>query len=120
MNNAFPIIFIISAIGSFLGCLLTKPDDEQVLISFYKTVRPWGFWKPVYIKIKETDPDFQRNRYFLRDMFNSLIGIIWQMSLTTMPIFLVIRETRNLWIAFGVFIATSLILKFNWFDKLED
>lgn len=117
---SFPIIFGISALGSFLGCLLTKPDDEKVLIAFYKNVRPWGFWKPVYLKVRESDPEFKRNTNFGRDMFNSLVGIIWQMSLTVMPIFLVIRETQNMWIAFGVFVATSLILKFNWFDKLED
>ncbi len=117
---SFPIIFGISAMGSLLGCLLTKPDKEKVLIEFYKNVRPWGFWRPVYLKIKETDPDFKRNTNFSRDMFNSLIGIIWQMSLTVMPIFLVIRENFNMWIAFGTFIITSLILKFNWFDKLED
>ena len=117
---SFPIIFSISAIGSFLGCLLTKPEDEEVLIKFYKNIRPWGFWNPVYQKIKQTDPDFKRNDNFGRDMFNSLVGIIWQMSLTVMPIFLVIRENLNMWIAFGAFIITSLILKFNWFDKLED
>jgi hypothetical protein len=40
--------------------------------------------------------------------------------LTVMPIFLVIREYGNMWIAVGVFLITSLTLKFNWFDKLED
>jgi Na+/proline symporter len=117
---SFPIIFSLSAVGSMLGCLLTKPDEEKVLIEFYKNVRPWGFWKPIYLKIKETNPDFKRNINFGRDMFNSLVGIIWQMALTVMPVFLVIREYTNMWIAFAVAIGTTLILKFNWFDKLED
>lgn len=117
---SFPIIFSLSAVGSIVGCLTTKPDDEKVLIEFYKNIRPWGFWKPIYLKIKETDPDFQRNTNFGRDMLNSLVGIIWQMSLTVMPIFLVIREYANMWIGVVVFVITSLILKFNWFDKLED
>ncbi len=117
---SFPIIFSLSAVGSIVGCLTTKPDDESVLIEFYKNIRPWGFWKPIYLKIKETDPDFKRNTNFGRDMLNSLVGIIWQMSLTVMPIFLVIREYTNMWIGVVVFVITSLILKFNWFDKLED
>ncbi len=117
---SFPIIFGISTLGSFLGCLLTKPEDEKVLIEFYKNVRPWGFWKPIYQKIKLTDADFQKNENFGRDMLNSLIGIIWQLSLTVMPVFLVIRENTNFFIAFTGFIITSLILKFNWFDKLEN
>lgn len=117
---SFPIIFSLSAVGSIVGCLATKPDDENVLIDFYKNIRPWGFWKPIYLKIKESDPDFKRNTNFGRDMLNSLVGIIWQMSLTVMPIFLVIREYTNMWIGVVVFLITSLILKFNWFDKLED
>ncbi len=116
----FPIIFSISALGSFLGCLLTKAEDEEVLIKFYRNVRPWGFWKPIYQKIKQTEPDFKRNDNFGRDMFNSLTGIIWQMGLTVAPIFLVIREYTFMWLAFGTIAVTSVILKFNWFDRLED
>jgi Na+/proline symporter len=116
----FPIIFSISALGSFIGCLLTKSEDEEVLMKFYRNVRPWGFWKPIYQKIKQTEPDFKRNNNFGRDMFNSLTGIIWQMGLTVAPIFLVIREYTFMWLAFGTIAVTSVILKFNWFDRLED
>lgn len=117
---SFPIIFTISAIGSFLGCLLTRPDEEEVLVEFYRNVRPWGFWKPIYKKIRQTEPDFKSNNNFGRDMFNSLIGIIWQMGLTVAPVFLVIREYTNMWLALGTVAVTSIVLKFNWFDKLED
>ena len=117
---SFPIIFGVSALGSFLGSLLTKPDEEQVLINFYKNVKPWGFWKPIINKIKETDPIFEPNKQFYRDMFNSLIGIIWQMGLTVAPIFMVIREFTNMWIAIGTIAISSMILKLNWYDKLED
>jgi len=117
---SFPIIFSISAIGSLSGCLLSKPDEERVLMEFYRSVRPWGFWKPIYNKIKQTEPDFKANRSFGRDMFNSMIGIIWQMGLTVAPIFLVIREYGNMWLALVSILVTSIILKFNWFDKLKN
>ncbi len=118
--TTFPIIFSISTLGSFLGCFLTKPEDDDILIRFYKNVRPWGFWKPVYKKLIEIDPGFKRNTAFGRDMLNSLVGIIWQMSLTVMPVALVIREYSMMWTFVGIFVITSVILKFNWFDKLED
>ena len=117
---SFPIIFGISALGSFLGSFLTKPDEEQVLIDFYRNVKPWGFWKPIISKIEKTDSAFEPNKQFLRDMFNSLIGIMWQMGLTVAPIFMVIREFTNMWLAIGTVAITSVILKFNWLDKLED
>ncbi len=116
----FPVIFLISTIGSFLGCLLTKPEDDETLMKFYENVRPWGFWKPVYEKVIQKNPDFKRNTAFGRDMFNSAIGIAWQMSLTVMPVALVIREWTTFWSFLALFIITGVILKFNWFDKLED
>ena len=117
---AFPIIFGISTIGSFLGTLLTKAEDDKILMDFYSNVRPWGFWKPIIKKIKAENPEFKHNTQFSRDMFNSLIGIIWQMGLTVAPIFMVIREFTNMWIALVLVAITTFILKINWYDKLED
>ena len=117
---AFPIIFGISTIGSFLGTFLTKAEDDKILMAFYSNVRPWGFWSPIIKKIKEENPDFKQNTQFSRDMFNSFIGIIWQLGLTTAPIFMVIREFTNMWIALITVAITTFILKINWYDKLED
>ncbi|MBN2682992.1 MAG: Na+:solute symporter [Bacteroidales bacterium] len=115
----FGIVFFASVIGSLAGTLLTKPDNEEVLIGFYKNVRPWGFWRPIYKKTKMQNPEFKANRNFKIDMLNSLIGIIWQMSLTVMPIFLVIREFNWFWMAFVVFVLTTTFLKFFWYNKIE-
>src|SRR5580658_4699496 len=40
----FPFIFLISAASSLVGTLCTKPEDDAILMHFYKTVRPWGAW----------------------------------------------------------------------------
>jgi len=45
----FPIIFVFSLLGSFLGTLLTKPTDMVTLKSFYKSVKPWGWWAIVFV-----------------------------------------------------------------------
>ncbi|MCI0523282.1 MAG: sodium:solute symporter, partial [Bacteroidales bacterium] len=118
--NAFPVILIFSTIGSILGSLLTKPEDDETLMKFYKTVRPWGFWKPVHQKVVDADPSFEGNRDFLKDMFNIVIGIAWQLSLMVFPIFLVLREWTPFLISTGIMIVTSVILKFNWWNKLKD
>jgi Na+/proline symporter len=118
--NAFPVIFIISIIGSIIGTLCTKPEDDETLIKFYKQVRPWGFWKPVHKKVLLQDPAFEGNKDFLRDMFNIVIGIAWQTSLVAFPILLVLREWPSFFIAIGVTVFTSIILKFNWWNKLKD
>ncbi len=118
--NTFPIILLISSAGSVAGSLLTAPDNDNVLKNFYSTVRPWGFWDPIYKKVLTDQPDFKKNTNFKRDMANSIIGIAWQMSMLVMPIYLVIREYISLAVTLGVFLVTSFLLKIYWYDKLED
>jgi len=117
--NAFPIILVISLVGCYAGALLTPAEDEQVLKAFYRQVRPWGFWGPVLAKVLQEDPAFERNKDFKRDMFNVVIGIIWQTSLVLTPICLVIRKFEGLAIAVGVVAVTSLVLKRTWYDNLD-
>jgi Na+/proline symporter len=118
--NAFPVIFVFSIIGCILGTLLTKPEDDEILKKFYKSVRPWGFWKPIYKKVVADDPSFKRNKDFGRDMFNVGVGIIWQLSLVAFPVYLVLRDWKPFFIAFGIMAVTSVILKFTWWNKLKD
>lgn len=116
----FPIIFAVSLLGCIVATFATKPDDMEVLKRFYKQVRPWGFWKPVHDLVIAEDPHFKANKAFKRDMFNIVIGIIWQTSLVALPIYLVIQEKMSVVYALIVIAITSFILKKNWYDKLED
>jgi Na+/proline symporter len=116
----FPLVLCISLTGCLLGTLLTKPESDEVLIDFYRRVRPWGFWGPVLKKVLAEDPEFKRNKDFFRDMFNIVIGIIWQVVLVALPLYIVIKEFDRAAIALGVILVTSLILKFTWYDHLNE
>jgi len=118
--NMFPFILALSFLGCVIGSYVTKPEKEEVLKAFYKQVRPWGFWGPVHDKVIQEDPGFQRNKDFKRNMFNILIGIIWQTSLVVIPIYLIIKENIPLISAIVILLITSIILKKNWYDKLTD
>ena len=115
----FPIIFICSILGCLFGSLLTPPDDMEKLKSFYKSVKPWGFWKPVFDEIKKTDKNFTKNKNFGRDMFNVFVGIIWQMSLVVWPMYLLIKKWDGFMISIAVVIITTLLLKKFWYDNLK-
>jgi solute:Na+ symporter, SSS family len=117
--NSFPFIFFNSIIGCLIGTFLTKPESDEVLMKFYHNVRPWGFWKPIQEKVVKIDPEFVANKNFKRDMSNIFVGIIWQITLMATPVFLVLRDFNSFMICLGVLALTSLILKFNWWDKLE-
>ena len=102
------------------GSYLTDPEPDDVLIDFYTRVKPWGFWGPVLAKVRERHPDFQPNRNFKRAMFNVVVGTAWQTTLVALPIFIVIHETISMLVTLGVLAVTSLILKFNWWNKLDE
>ncbi len=115
----FPIIFGFSLLGSFLGTFLTQPTDLAVLKSFYKNVRPWGFWRPVYERIKLDGEKITPNKKFYWDMMNCGIGIIWQSSMIVLPVYFMIRDYPKTLIALAVFLGTSITLKYTWLDKVR-
>ncbi len=116
----FPVMLLISIAGCLLGTFLTKPTDENTLKEFYKTIRPWGFWNPVYEKVKAEYPHFEKNKNFWKDMFNILIGIIGQTAIVAMPVFFVIKEWNSFFITIAIIAVAFIIMKRTWWDKLED
>lgn len=116
----FPIMMTVSLIGCIAGSLLTAPQPEEELMSFYRTVRPWGFWKPVHDRVVQSDPDFINDSSFKRDMFNVLVGIIWQTSLISLPVYMIIGKYVYFLIGLGIFVLSSWLLKIFWYDRLSE
>jgi len=114
----FPLMLLISVIACLIGTYTSPPVEDEILKSFYKNVKPWGFWKPIHDKVVAEDPNFKPNTNFKRDMFNVIIGIIWQTALVLLPIYLLLMNTLPLIITIGITIITTLILKKTWFDTL--
>jgi hypothetical protein len=116
----WPWLFLISMAGSVIGTYTAPPADEAVLVNFYKTVRPWGFWKPVQEKVMAADPAFVPNKRFRLDMFNVVLGIIAQCCLTILPMFVVLWLKLPLFITVIILVVIVIILKKTWWEKLED
>ncbi len=117
---SFPLIFGVSMLFSVGVSLATPPEDMQVLKSFYASVRPWGFWRPVEAALRQTNPDFKPNTNFRLDLFNCLVGIIWQLSLHLIPVYLIIGDYLLMSVSIGLMVVSMWILKVKWWDKLED
>ena len=88
----FPLLFALSLAGCIIGTYASAPTDEKTLIAFYRNVRPWGFWGPIHRKVVASIPDFQVNRNFRRDMFNVVVGTVWQTSLVLLPMYVVLLQ----------------------------
>jgi len=116
----FPVILIFSVAGCIWGTYTAPPTDMEVLKKFYAKTRPWGIWGPVHDLVVAENPGFKKNNAFGRDMFNVLTGIIWQTSLVAAPIYLVLKQYLFMSIALVLVVAGTLILKINWYNKLED
>ncbi len=116
----FPIILVISLVGCIVGTYSAPPTNDDVLIKFYKKTHPWGFWKPILEKIKETEPEFEKNKAFGRDMFNVVIGVIGQTLLVVIPLYIILHENIPLIISIAMLIVCLIILKKNWWDKMKN
>lgn len=116
----FPLLFAISLAGAIAGTYAAPPTDMQVLKQFYRTVHPWGFWKPVLKAVQRDEPGFGPNTHFRRDMFNVTLGIIAQLCLTILPMYLVLSRTVPLLITVLILAVIIFILKRTWWDHLSD
>jgi Na+/proline symporter len=116
----WPLLFVLSLIGCLVGTYSAPPTDEATLKSFYKTVRPWGFWQPIHDLVVAEDPSFVGNKRFKLDMFNVVLGIIAQLCLTILPMYFILSMQTPLWITIGILVLIIIILKTTWWNKLED
>lgn len=115
----FPVLLVVSTIGCIVGTYVGEPTDDETLMNFYIRIRPWGFWGPVIRKVNARYPQVTRNTSFKRDMFNVAIGIVWQSCLTLIPMYIVIKEGFPLVTSIIILLITTLILKKNWYDKMN-
>lgn len=116
----WPLLFLISIAGCIIGTYTAPPSDEKTLKNFYRTVKPWGFWKPVHQKVMAENPDFMPNKRFGTDMFNVLLGIIAQCCLTLLPMYIVLGMQAPLWTVILILAVIIFILKRTWWNKLEN
>lgn len=116
---SWPLLFLISFAAAVVGTYTRPATDMTVLKSFYKNVRPWGFWKPVQLRVQQEDPAFLPNKNFGIDMFNVIVGIIGQCCLTLLPMYLVLWMKLPLIITAAILLIISFILKRTWWDRLE-
>jgi hypothetical protein len=117
---AFPYVLAVSIVGCIAGSLLTTPEPDPVLMKFYMQIRPWGYWRPVLKMVRKYYPDFEPNRRLPRDLFNIVVGVVWQTSLVLTPISLVTKQYPLLIGVVCSVAVSSMILKFTWWNRLEE
>ncbi|WP_343534984.1 sodium:solute symporter family protein [Pedobacter sp.] len=116
----WPALFVLSLIGCVIGTYAAPPTDMAVLKSFYKNVKPWGFWQPIHELVVAEEPAFKANKNFKLDMFNVALGIVAQLCLTIFPMYLITGMYPQLAVNLAVLAVIVVILKRTWWNRLED
>jgi len=116
----FPLLFVISMTGCLIGTYTAPATDTEVLKNFYRNVRPWGFWNPVKKLVMAEHSGFVPNGRFKLDMFNVVLGVIAQLCLTVLPMYLILGMKLPLIYTLCTIAVIGFILKRTWWDKLEN
>jgi hypothetical protein len=116
----WPILFLLSMAGSIIGSYAAPPTDIGTLKSFYRNVRPWGFWGPIHKIIAKEDPTFAGNKNFRRNLLNIVLGMIAQLCLTLLPMYIILWLKAPLLLTVALLTIIILILKRTWWDRLNE
>lgn len=116
----FPVFIIIQLIACVIGTYSASPTNKETLLSFYKTVRPWGFWKPVHTLALAEDDNFQRNNNFGVNVLNLALGITGQVLLMLLTMYLILNKWTGLGIVMAVLGVSFVVMKRTWWDRLKD
>jgi SSS family solute:Na+ symporter len=119
MYVVFPPIVIASLLASVTVALATPPVDEPILISFYETVRPFGFWKPVQNRCGlsgEVLSDSSESAW--RAVMNTMLGMVAITGIYLFPMYLVGHWYMKAFVWLGVALLAAVVLIFTWYHYL--
>ncbi|WP_281336763.1 sodium:solute symporter family protein [Flavobacterium eburneipallidum] len=116
----FPIFILIQLIACIIGSYSAPPTNEKTLIAFYKNVRPWGFWKPIHEKALAEDPTLVKNKNFKVNMLNIGLGIVGQILLTLLPMYLILSKWSALAIVLVFLAGIMIVMRKTWWQRLSD
>lgn len=116
----FPVFLAIQFIACIVGTYSSSPTNQDTLIRFYKTVRPWGFWKPIHDIVVAEDPNFERNKNMWTNVFNLVMGISGQVMLMLLPMYLILHKWTGFGIITGLLVVIFLVLRNTWWKRLSD
>lgn len=115
----FVILTLFTVICTVIGTYLTKPTDHNVLVNFYKTTRPFGFWKPLQHVLSE-DARAKMKKEHRNDLLAVPFVMTWLVTMFLMPMQLIIRQYDAFLITLSLFIVSIIFIYIFWYRNLPD
>jgi Na+/proline symporter len=115
----FPFIILASFLLRVLASLFTSPVENDVLVSFYRSVRPFGLWQPIkeVSRLSAEEEASKAENVFLT-LLNVLLGMTAIASLYLFPMYLVGHWYRLSVLCLGIGLVTVFVLRFTWYRNL--
>jgi len=104
--------------ATIIGTYFTNPTDFEVLVEFYRTTRPFGFWGPVKKHLKNSvieQVDIENKR----DKISIFLAVPWQIVLFLMWISVMMNRWDQVKLLLAILIVLSVGLYFLWFRHLS-
>jgi Na+/proline symporter len=115
---SFAVLLVSSFSATIIGTLLTEQTNKETLINFYKTTRPFGFWKP----IKSLLPDEKKtqiNSENRRDIIAICFALPWQIVLFLTGMTVILKRFDLFFYLLIILIFLSIGLYYFWFRHLS-
>jgi Na+/proline symporter len=115
----FPLIVLASLLMSVLGALVTQPVRKDILVSFYRSIRPFGLWRPIRenagLDVQELS---KKSESASRTFVNVALGMVAIVGAYLFPMYLVGHwyTQAMFWLTLGILAAIAL--KFTWYNHL--
>jgi len=119
MYITFPSICTVSLVGCLLGTWLTRPTDEAILVSFYRTVRPFGAWGAIPSKTELTAAELRDPAESMwLTATNVVLASVVVIGAYLAPMYLVGHWYRWALVCFTAAFTAAIALYFTWYRNL--
>ena len=116
MYYVFPLICLASLVVSIITSLATQPVERDILIRFYQSVQPFGYWGPIAASSVETPSS--RSESVPLTLLNVVLGMVAITGLYLFPMYLVGHWYARSATWFVIALAAIIILRYTWYRFL--
>ena len=121
MYIIFPLICVSSLLISIIVSYYAPAVEQERLIHFYKTVRPFGLWQPIRRICGLTAEELSAKSESARiTIFNVIIAMCAITGLYLAPMFLVGHWYGKAIFWLVVAVVSMVILRFSWYENLPE
>jgi Na+/proline symporter len=113
----FGVVTSISIGFTVLGSLVSGETPRDVVRYFYRTTRPFGFWRPFWQELTAAEKQSWSLEHRF-DLLTVVCALIWQVCLFLMPMQILTHNWTGWMTTAPIFLLCSLGLYFFWWRHL--